>query len=281
MITVKKDFEFDCGSESVSAVLTGQFRRPAFASRPQKGMPRAMILSVLAHCSIAAAVCLQLVPAQFIRMPGGAAQDTLDVLLIDAPLGGLPGPPGPPAPAALPQPAPPQPKQIEPIQPKPAAPRKKISHAPARHQPPEPAAAHSTEQTEAAQVPQAAQTGSAAAAAATGGSAAGSENGPPGGAGGGPYETSFGQSDAPRFIHYAPPRYPLAARQQGVQGTVVLRLTIDEHGGLVQAEVVSSPSDGFARSALEAMRRSSFAPAQRSGRPVACRALLPVRFSLK
>ena len=98
---------------------------------------------------------------------------------------------------------------------------------------------------------------------------------------GAPYDTSFGQADAPRFLEYVQPKYPLAARQQGREGTVVLRLTIDEKGNLVQVEVISSPSDGFAQSAVEAVKRSTFAPAQRGGKAVASRAVLPMRFALR
>ena len=101
------------------------------------------------------------------------------------------------------------------------------------------------------------------------------------GAGHGVGSAAFGGSGGPAFIRRVLPRYPRLAREMGREGTVVLSLTIDEHGMLQEVEVVESAGHGFDEEALQAMRASKFRAAVRSGQPVASRALLPVRFMLR
>ncbi len=91
----------------------------------------------------------------------------------------------------------------------------------------------------------------------------------------------FGSSGTPGFISRVLPRYPRLAREMGREGTVVLSLTIDEQGVLQSIEVTESAGHDFDEEALRAMRASTFRAAVRNGKPVASRALLPVRFMLK
>ncbi|MFU2210136.1 energy transducer TonB [Solidesulfovibrio sp. C21] len=102
----------------------------------------------------------------------------------------------------------------------------------------------------------------------------------PGGGGGGEYVGAFGTGDGPIFRHRTLPRYPGNARIDGEEGSVVLRLFINAAGELQNAEVVRQTSLDFARSALVAVRASTFFPAKRDGHPVPCRALLTIRFKL-
>lgn len=102
----------------------------------------------------------------------------------------------------------------------------------------------------------------------------------PGGGGGGEYVGAFGTGDGPMFRHRTLPRYPGNARIDGEEGSVVLRLFINAAGELQNAEVVRQTSLDFARSALVAVRASTFFPAKRDGHPVPCRALLTIRFKL-
>jgi TonB family protein len=62
---------------------------------------------------------------------------------------------------------------------------------------------------------------------------------------------------------------------------MMLSLTIDNHGILQDVEVVEGSGFGFDEEALRAVRASKFRPAVRNGKPVASRALLPVRFLLR
>ncbi|MEN2993904.1 MAG: energy transducer TonB [Thermodesulfovibrio sp.] len=94
-------------------------------------------------------------------------------------------------------------------------------------------------------------------------------------------DAEFGTVSGPRFIHREVPIYPQVARRLGKEGKVVLRLTIDEKGELVNIEVLEGASYGFTEAAIEAVKKSKFAPAIKNGKPVASRAILPVRFILK
>ena len=80
----------------------------------------------------------------------------------------------------------------------------------------------------------------------------------------------------------APPRYPATSRRLGEEGTVVLRVELDEHGKVCMAQV--SASSGFARldtAALEAVRGWHCQPAQRNGRAVRAIAMQPFTFVLQ
>lgn len=68
--------------------------------------------------------------------------------------------------------------------------------------------------------------------------------------------------------------YPPQAREQGVEGHVVVRYDVDEQGRVRNARVVSaSPRDVFDESALQAVSRWRFRPAQRQGEPHAVEGL--------
>jgi protein TonB len=103
----------------------------------------------------------------------------------------------------------------------------------------------------------------------------------PGGGGGGEYVGQFGKGDGPVFRHRVLPQYPSEAKRDNQEGKVVLRLSIDAEGQLLDAEVVSHTGLEFAEEALRAIRKSSFLPAKRNGHPVPSKALLAVRFKLE
>lgn len=96
-----------------------------------------------------------------------------------------------------------------------------------------------------------------------------------------PVDTEFGAAIAPSFLYREMPVYPLFARKLGKEGKVVLRLTIDERGDLIHIEVVEKAGFGFVEAAVDAVRKSSFLPAKKDGKPVVSRALLPIRFTLR
>ncbi|MGB9629594.1 MAG: energy transducer TonB [Thermodesulfobacteriota bacterium] len=96
-----------------------------------------------------------------------------------------------------------------------------------------------------------------------------------------PIETRFGASIAPAFLHRELPVYPLIARRLGKEGKVLLRLTIDEKGNLLDVEALEKAGYGFTEAAIEAVKKSTFLPAKKDGKPIASRALLTVRFQLE
>ncbi len=92
---------------------------------------------------------------------------------------------------------------------------------------------------------------------------------------------AFGSAYGPRYRHKEIPVYPAMARRLGKEGKVVLRLTIDENGNLVNIEVIEDSGYGFAEAAIAAVKKSSFHPPMMNGKPIRARALLPVKFALR
>jgi|GEM_PF-859889 len=99
--------------------------------------------------------------------------------------------------------------------------------------------------------------------------------------GGTPLETSFGETNAPTFLHREIPVYPPSARRRGKEGRVVLTLLIDQTGKVRKIDVTQPAGYGLTEAAIEAVRKSTFAPASVNGRKVVSRAVLPVRFKLE
>ncbi|MFH0995431.1 MAG: energy transducer TonB [Pseudomonadota bacterium] len=93
-------------------------------------------------------------------------------------------------------------------------------------------------------------------------------------------ESTVGAMGGPQFIQRSVPRYPRLAQRLGVEGSVLLRLAIDASGKLSRIEVVNGAGNGFDEEAVQAVKRSTFAPAVQNGRPISCLALLKIRFHL-
>ena len=96
-----------------------------------------------------------------------------------------------------------------------------------------------------------------------------------------PLITIFGSSEGPKFEERAEAEYPFAAKKRGQEGTVVLRLSIDELGILQDVAVVEATDPVFIDSAVASVKKSFFIPAKSNHRPVASQAILPIHFKLK
>ena len=97
----------------------------------------------------------------------------------------------------------------------------------------------------------------------------------------GPRDTEFDSDSGPKFLHREMPQYPMIARRLGKEGRVILRLTIDEKGNLINIKVIENADYGFTEAAVEAVKKSTFLPAMIDGRPVTTRAVLPIKFTLR
>jgi TonB family protein len=63
--------------------------------------------------------------------------------------------------------------------------------------------------------------------------------------------------------------YPEAARKEGVEGQVLLLLSVDAHGSVVRARVVAPAGHGFDEAAVQAAtQKLRFKPATRNGTSV-------------
>ena len=90
-----------------------------------------------------------------------------------------------------------------------------------------------------------------------------------------------GPSRPPKVLNWTDPPYPEQARQQGVEGTVVLKLTVRVDG--VPGDVRVSRSSGHAaldEAALAHVRRARFSPALKDGKAVPMPMTFRVKFHL-
>lgn len=162
----------------------------------------------------------------------------------------------------------------------------KPATAPARHKEIKPTAQLDPAQSDSPGNPDSPSQGLGKIAGTGPGTAASSGDGPPRGAGNGSggngaLERTLGSPDGPSFLHKVVPSYPALAKRLEKEGTVLLRVTIDEQGRPLEIVVLKKAGFGFDEEAVKAIKDSSFVPAKRDGKPLACRALLPIRFVLK
>ena len=75
------------------------------------------------------------------------------------------------------------------------------------------------------------------------------------------------------------PNYPSAARNSGAHGRVVVEVTIDEQGKVIEARAVSGHTF-LLQSAVQAARQARFMPALLSGRPVKVKGTINYLFTL-
>jgi len=87
---------------------------------------------------------------------------------------------------------------------------------------------------------------------------------------------------APRLTAPKRPRYPEAARQAGVEGTVLVKAYILADGSVREALVArSAGNSALDGAALRTIRESRFVPAQRGGRAVPVWVEVPIDFRLE
>lgn len=87
--------------------------------------------------------------------------------------------------------------------------------------------------------------------------------------------------DEVEYLARVPPRYPVAARRARAEGTVYLRIFIDQEGIPREVRVhQSSGHQSLDEAAKEAARRFRFKPHRVNGVPRNVQAIVPVEFSL-
>ena len=90
-----------------------------------------------------------------------------------------------------------------------------------------------------------------------------------------------GPSRPPQVLNWTDPPYPEQARQQGVEGTVLVRVRVSASGQVEQAAVArSSGHAALDEAAVAHVKRARFSPALKEGEPVAATVAFRVRFRL-
>jgi TonB family protein len=77
-----------------------------------------------------------------------------------------------------------------------------------------------------------------------------------------------------------PPDYPSGAKQEGVGGTVIVQILVDESGRVIEAEPVCG-HPLLAKAAVEAARKARFSPTTLSGMPVKVSGVITYNFVLQ
>jgi protein TonB len=125
----------------------------------------------------------------------------------------------------------------------------------------------------------------AAGASATGGVGPGGGGGAGvgGGAGDGDEPPVFYAYDvAPRVVHRVEPVYPPEARNQGLEGTVVLHVNLDERGRILRAWVARADApEVLIRAAMDAIYQFEFEPGRQKDTSVPCTVAIPFLFHLE
>jgi len=86
---------------------------------------------------------------------------------------------------------------------------------------------------------------------------------------------------APKVIQKVPPVYPATAKDERIQGTVILDAVIGTDGAPKSLRVVSSTVDpALAKAAVDAVKQWRYEPTLRNGQPVEVTTTIPVNFSI-
>jgi protein TonB len=92
--------------------------------------------------------------------------------------------------------------------------------------------------------------------------------------------TSFAQSkiDPPVAVRQVAPEYPEQLKDTHVMGLVLVKCTVDVQGNVIDPVIEKSSNEGFDQSALAAIKKWKFKPAQKDGAPVALKVSIPIKF---
>jgi TonB family protein len=76
-------------------------------------------------------------------------------------------------------------------------------------------------------------------------------------------------------------RYPKIARENGVQGQVLVEFVVEEDGSLTNFSIVSSPSDDLSKESLRVLALlPKWKPGTKDGKPVRVKFTYPINFTL-
>ena len=89
-----------------------------------------------------------------------------------------------------------------------------------------------------------------------------------------------GTGEPPVLLSKVDPRYPEGARRAGVEGTVILDVTVDAGGDVTDVAVLQGLPLGVSEAAVEAVRQWKYRPAQGPNGPVASHKTLRIVFAL-
>jgi len=90
----------------------------------------------------------------------------------------------------------------------------------------------------------------------------------------------FAVSEKPQLLHKEVPKFPDLARKAGIEGTVVVTVTISKKGDVIDARIFKSVPM-LDESALDAAKKCKFKPAKQRDKFVKVKMNIPFQFKLK
>ncbi|MGH9674881.1 MAG: TonB family protein, partial [Bryobacteraceae bacterium] len=91
-----------------------------------------------------------------------------------------------------------------------------------------------------------------------------------------------GHLQATRLLNRVPPTYPDYARDNGIEGTVLMRAVISKDGSLLNLGVINTQVDAtLARAAMDAVSQWRYQPTLLNGQPVEVITTIDVHFRLE
>ena len=85
----------------------------------------------------------------------------------------------------------------------------------------------------------------------------------------------------PKIKYQADKKYPNIAKKAEKEGKVILKATIDENGIPRDIVALTNLGYGLEEAAIQMLRKSTFRPATKAGKPISLEVEIPVVFSLK
>ena len=84
----------------------------------------------------------------------------------------------------------------------------------------------------------------------------------------------------PRPIKNPGPVYPEQARNDGIEGTVWVKIWVDEHGNARKAVILRTDAEILNQATIDASMKWKFKPAMMDGKPVAVWVTIPFKFKM-
>jgi protein TonB len=90
-----------------------------------------------------------------------------------------------------------------------------------------------------------------------------------------------GDVKEPVQVTHVPPTYPEEARKNRIQGRVVLEAVIDRKGNVTTIGAIESPDPMLTEAAIQAVKKWTYKPATKNGKPVKVHLTVTVAFKLE
>lgn len=75
-------------------------------------------------------------------------------------------------------------------------------------------------------------------------------------------------------------QYPAEAKEEGIQGIVLVKAVISEKGEVISAEVVKTVDKRLDKAALKAVKAAKFEAGLKDGKPIEAEVTIPIKFKL-